>query len=118
MLNETAASSCIVCGWVKFERLTLRSPVSGREFSLNIDTKVGKSTLKSVVGEDARFASEVQFLLKRSEPHEGWILVHDDSAANPTHVNGVKAAPGGVRLQDGSSISIGVDRSVLKVQLG
>lgn len=106
-----------MCGFIRFGRLVLVSTATDRELRMNLDTAVGKSLLKRVVGEEVRFASEPQFHVQRCELATGWLLTPDPKAVNPTYVNGTQISSGGTKLSAGHQITIGGNRAELKVKI-
>jgi len=106
-----------MCGYVRFGKLILSVSEAGQEARMNVDTPVGKALLKRLVGEDARFASEPQFHLRRSDAHSAWVVVPEEKAVNATYVDGVKAHELGVKISTGSEITIGADKARLKVRV-
>ncbi len=115
--NDDHAAKCLGCGYVRYGRLVLLSPSNGKEIRTNIDLLIGKTLLKAVVGDEARFASEPQFKLARSEEQASWLVLPNPKAVNATFVNGVKAADLGVKIAGGSEITIGTDKARLKVRV-
>lgn len=101
--------SCIVCGFGKIEELVLEGPGGRATFAVP-ETKVGKTLLRSIAGEDesgseARFASELQFRLLRTG--EGWLIEHAADAKNLTGVNDQVLEPSERRrLNSGDAIMI------------
>ena len=84
---------------------------------MNIDTTVGKALLKRLVGDEARFASEPQFCIRRCDDQAAWLVVPDRKAVNATYVDGVRVAETGVKVTAGSEITIGPDKARLKVKV-
>jgi hypothetical protein len=116
--NDEHATVCHgMCGYVRFGKLILVSSETGEEVRMNVDTPVGKSLLKRLVGDEARFASEPQFQLRRSEAQSAWVIVPDEKAVNATYVNGAKAEGCGVKIDNGAEITIGTDKVRLKVRV-
>lgn len=105
-----------MCGYVRFGRIILLS-LTGEEIRLNIDGPVGKALLKRAVGEEARFASEPQFHLKRCEDNATWLIKQEPKAMNPTMVNGIAITGEGTKLAAGSEVTIGPDKARLRVKI-
>ena len=68
-----------------YEPKTLTLQTKHRNLNFNIKTQLGRSYLQSVIGEEAKFFSDVQFELNKS--NQGWILTPNNSAVNKTVVN-------------------------------
>jgi hypothetical protein len=84
---------------------------------MSLDTTVGKYLLRSLVGEDAKFASEPQYKIYKDETLGSWAVQHMHGAKNPTFCNGVDIGTTPMGLEDGSIISIGSEQVKLTVQM-
>ena len=82
----------------------------------SIATDIGEAVLKRVIGEDARFATMVQFTIARG-PDGGWIVQHSLGARNPTFVNDVAVPESGHRLSDGDRLSLAGKAGHMTVRL-
>lgn len=116
--NDDTAKSCHgMCGNVRFGRLVLTSATTGQELRMNIDTAVGKALIKKLIGDEARYASEPQFYVKRCETRAAWVVEHFGGAKNKTHVDGNPLDSEGVKIEKECLISIGKDKAALKVRI-
>lgn len=109
---------CEACSFVEFGSLTLVSAVTGKELKVNLDTTVGRSLLRSLGDEDAKYASDPQFMLKKDAALGAWSVNQALVARNPTFYNGTQVpddAP--VKLEQGGVLSIGPEKMKLTVQL-
>ena len=98
---------CEACGAVILGALVLAGE-SGKEMVLRMDADVGKATMRTLAGEDGRFASAPQFRLKKDDALKSWTIQPNKSATNPTVVNGAPCpddAP--MPVKSGDSIAIG-----------
>jgi hypothetical protein len=102
--NDPSGVTCAGCGSVRTVWLRLAFGGTGREATIRVSTVYGQSLLRSLAGDDARFAAERQFSLDKTGA--GWLVTHDPAAKNPTWLNGAPLdAP--TPLQDGAVLSIG-----------
>ena len=115
--NKGSTRTCGDCGHIKYFRLVLLGVATSSRRAFTVDTAVTDRLLRALVGEEARFASPVQFTLRRSAATGGWTLTHEPSAKHPTCVDGVPAAGGELDLHGGETISIGPERAKLSVIL-
>ncbi len=116
--NDDHIASCHgMCGYVRYGKLVLVGATTGQEIRMNLDTAVGQSLLKRLVGEEARFASEPQFHLRRSEDEAAWLVMPEPRAVNATHVNGAKVGDAGVKVSDGTEITVGTNKALVKVRV-
>lgn len=105
---------CPDCGHFELGTLVLRGSDGALEFSVGCE--VGRPLLPKAVGDDAKFAETVQFIL-RPDKALGWML-EPCSARNPTRQNDVELAAGClVRLQSADIITIGKDKARLIVKI-
>jgi hypothetical protein len=58
------------------------------------------------MGEDAKFMTDVQFIVEPNSTGTEWILTHSPSAKNQSLVNGVFQS-GPVTLKNGDVVSVG-----------
>jgi hypothetical protein len=104
MENDPSGATCAGCASVRQAWLRLTFGATGREATIRVSTVYGQSLLRTLGGDDARFAAERQFSLDKTAA--GWVVTHDPEAKNPTCLNGAPLdAP--TPLQDGASLSIG-----------
>jgi hypothetical protein len=114
--NPDADSKCEACGYSEATILMLTSRATGKSIEMQIATAVGKQLLKSFVGDESRFASDVQFRLARDAASGDWTVTHDSSAANPTFLD-VQPLVGSAVVKDGSVLSIGPEKMCLTVSI-
>lgn len=67
--------------------LQLCSDETKRNLSVSITTPIGRSSISTILGDEAKYVSDVQFILKRNNP--GWSVVPEKNATNQTNLNGV-----------------------------
>src|SRR5665213_142793 len=101
------------CGHTDFGTLVLISEATGQRTTMSIETRVGRGLLRSFAGEDAKYASEEQFVVYMDGVLGCWAIRATSTAKNPTFVDG---APIGDKaaLANGTRISIGKDRMKLQ----
>ncbi len=114
--NPDAELKCEACGYSEATILTLTSQATGKSIEMRIATAVGKQLLKSFVGEESRFASEVQFRLARDTAIGNWTITPELSATNPTFLNR-QPLTGVAVVDDGSVLSIGPEKMLLTVSI-
>jgi uncharacterized linocin/CFP29 family protein len=95
----------------------LTANATGQNIGMTLATTVGKYLLQSFAGEEYIYASDPQFKLYKDEAIGSWVILHLESAKNPTYCDGVDVAVAPVAIQEGSVISIGVDYLKLTVHL-
>ena len=106
---------CDVCGETVFGTVTLVSRTGTRK-CFAVDTRLGRRLLAALDAADAVVASDPQFQLARDRAAGGWIIAHAAGARNPTFLDGV-AIVDTPRLEHGQTISIGVERLPLRVEI-
>jgi len=117
--NPDDESKCLSCGYVKVpDCVVLVSSSTGESFSMRIDTVVGKYVLKTIVGDDYKFASDKQFRIVKDSLAGEWRVFHVAEAVNQTFVDGTELSSGGTALREGMVVSVGVDKVKLKVLFG
>jgi hypothetical protein len=105
------------CGYEAIPgKLTLVAVATGREISISITTSFGKDLLRAFAGEDAVYASNPQFLIKKDHTAGGWFLEHAATAKNPTFVNGTSAAAGRCKLESDTCVTLGPEKMRLTVR--
>ena len=115
--NADTTRICGDCGHVDYYRLVLLGVSTSNRRAFTIDTPMTDRLLQALVGDDARFASPLQFTLRREAATGGWMLSHESAATNPTFVNGAPVVAGEIALNAGDAISIGPKRAKLSVVL-
>jgi hypothetical protein len=114
--NEECAGGC---GYMTVpSRLHLTSQVTGKLLAISITTTFGKSLLLSFAGDDAIYASEPQFMIRKDTGRGGWFLEHAATAKNPTCVNGTAVGADSRKLDGTQVVSIGPDKMKLEVGFG
>lgn len=97
---------CDSCGYTKIGRIQL----SGEHGSMTIgiNTKMGKSSLAGLIGDDSQYYNAFQFELCISHADAGWVLISQDGTPNNTLINRNVCEPGvHYLLQSGDVIAIG-----------
>ena len=114
---------CEACGAVILGSIVLTGE-AGKEIVLRMDADVGKATMRSLAGDDGRFASDPQFRLKKDEALKAWTIITNKSATNPTALNGTPCpddAPTPIKSGDtiaiGSRKTPGVEKAKLQVTI-
>jgi hypothetical protein len=79
--------ACEACGAVTLGTIVLTGD-SGTDLALRLDADVGRGTIRSLAGDDGRFASDPQFRLRKDDSLKSWTVVTNKAATNPTMVNG------------------------------
>ena len=110
-------SVCGGCSATRPSHLVLVAEASGTSTEVRIRTEVGKYLLRTLVGEESRFASDPQFCFLHDEATGAWSIQHDARAANPTCLDGAPLTAEPAPLADGAIISIGPARAKLKVEV-
>jgi hypothetical protein len=104
------------CGYMPVPAtLRLSAPATGKLLTIAITTTFGKTLLQSFAGDDAIYASEPQFVVRKDSSRGGWFLEHAQTAKNPTFVNGVPASEATVKLEASHVVSIGPEKMRLEV---
>jgi hypothetical protein len=116
-MPAAGARRCDSCGDVRYGRLVLRCVGSEGALVANLDTEVGAGLLRTLSADDARFASSPQFTLMRDAELGSWAIRANESAVNPTFLNGAAVAGGPAAIRDGDVISIGPERMKLTVHI-
>ena len=116
--NEGPTRTCGDCGHIKYCRLILLGVGTSSRKAFTVDTPVTDRLLRTLVGEEARFASPLQFTLRRKAATGGWTVSHEPSAKHPTYLDGAPVTAGEMELRGGETISIGPERAKLSVVLG
>ncbi len=114
--NEDTVIQCVACGKTRMPRTVVLAGESAYKLSMNISTTCSQALLKDVGGEDSRYASSPQFEIVRDDTEGCWWIRHDESATNPTCVNGEPVTEPH-RLDTGDVISIGPEKMKLCVTL-
>jgi hypothetical protein len=83
---------------------------------MGLTTLVGRRLLEPVVGDEARFASDVQFEVVKEGSLGHWEVRPGPGAANATCLNGDPLGGPSRALQDGDVLSIGRDKAKLTVR--
>jgi hypothetical protein len=114
---------CEACGAVVLGVIVLTGE-SGKEIALRLDADIGKITMRSLAGEEGRFASDPQFRLKKDDALKSWTVIPNKSATNPTVANGAPCpddTPMPVKSGDtiaiGSRKTPGVEKAKLKITI-
>lgn len=95
--------------------MVLRGAI-GKGLSTRIDLDVGQRLLRGIVGDDAKYASELQFRLVRRSL-EGWVLEAAAGTTNETWHNGAPvAARTTVVLRPGDEISLRGRRATVRIE--
>jgi hypothetical protein len=117
--NEDGVAECAGgCGYAKYPAmLVFYSESTSKLLQIGIDTNVGRRLLKSIVGEDAKYASDVQFRIFKSADLTAWAIQHDPSAKNATCLNRAPLGTAPQKIEDGSIISIGPEKAKLLVRM-
>lgn len=114
--NCDSERRCCSCGHVTCPAtLVLTSQEMGKALRMRINADVGRGALRAIVGDDARFATDVQFRIRKRSGEGRWVIEHNSEAKNPTCYNGKPLDAGGQELAEGGTISIGADKAVLRV---
>jgi hypothetical protein len=98
---------CEGCGKADLGVLTLRCEATGKKLRMSMPTDVGRTLLKGLAGEDARFASEPQFQLAKDEGRGAWVIRTSAAATNPTLLNGAPLTEEPTPLAAGHVLSVG-----------
>ncbi len=98
---------CEGCGKADLGVLTLRCEATGKKLRMSMSTDVGRTLLKSLAGEDARFASEPQFRLTKDEARGAWVVQTSATATNPTRLHGAPLTAEPAPLAAGHVLSVG-----------
>ena len=105
------------CGHIHFGTLVLVAEATGKHTATtDRRTRVGRGLLRSFAGDDARYASEEQFMVYMDAALGCWAVRGTPTARNPTFVNGTPITDA-TALMNGALISIGKDRLKLKVRI-
>jgi hypothetical protein len=108
LLNEKDSPRvCEGCGKADLGVLTLLIEATGKKIRMSVETDVGRALLKNLAGEDARFASDLQFRICKDEGRGAWLVRADPAATNPTLLNGTPLAAEPAPLAAGHVIAIG-----------
>lgn len=115
--NAEATEECAGgCGYISIPAcLRLKSEVTGKVLAISITTTFGKSLLLSFAGDDAVYASEPQFMIRKDTRRGGWFLEHAPNAKNPTWVNGAAVGGESQKLDATHVVSIGPEKMKLEV---
>jgi len=108
---ETVA--CVACGQSFVSAVVLEGASGSISAALNV--QVGRRLLERAVGDEARYAADVQFCLERNA-RGAWSLMPMAGVPNPTFVNGVAAPSTGLDLNEGDEVSIAGKAGRLKVR--
>lgn len=104
------------CGYTPIpSQLRLTSQVTGRLLAISITTMFGKNLLLSFAGDDAIYASEPQFMIRKDTVRGGWFIEHVTTAKNPTFVNGAPTGGDPRKLDATNVVSIGPEKMKLEV---
>ena len=117
--NSDETMECVGCGFLLFQPLKLVSEETGNEKTLKLKLDLGRSLLKSFVGDGAQYAAEPQ-LRVFPNPNKEWVLEKIPGLKNPTFLNGAEPAEDQVVLNDGDIISIGSrtsDAQIMKLKV-
>ncbi|MBR6437398.1 MAG: FHA domain-containing protein [Thermoguttaceae bacterium] len=104
--EEFDGKVCKACNYKKKSRLQLTGPHGS--ITLRITTRIGRSSMTALLGDNKRFYASFQFELDFSKEDAGWVLTAQPGTVNNTLVNGFVCEPG-VRylLQSGDVIALG-----------
>ena len=112
--NDAATGGCAGCGATRSSRLRLTFPATGATATIAVSTSYGQALLRTMGGEDARFAGEPQLRFERTA--SGWTVAHHPGARNPTWMNGAPLV-GVVVVATGSVLTIGPERLPITLDL-
>jgi hypothetical protein len=104
--NEDARYACAACDLMRRILLSLVCVKTGKRIEARIETAVGRAILMTIDPEDGKFASELQFSLKR-DPSLGWAIQANPSAVNPTLLDRTPLGDAPAKLESGAVVSIG-----------
>lgn len=99
------------------QRVVLVSSRTSRQLAMRLSTSIGRDLLKSADPDEAIYASEVQFHIRKDEDAGDWIVTPESLARHPTFHNGTALTAAGAVLGSGDVLSIGPTRCRLEVQL-
>lgn len=106
------------CGFVRMPVVCrIRGVEPGAQLVMRVQTAVGRRLLRRLDSNDARFASEPQFVVAPERERGGWVLRHAPGAANTTRISGNPIPSDGTLLQDGDEISIGAGKLLMRIEL-
>jgi len=116
--NSDDHAICPGCGFKKFPTLLkLTAKTGGKPIKIRIDTFVGKRLVKGALGDDAEFFSEEQLKVFRNKATGKWSIEQSIKAANRTFINGAALGREAADLDEGSVISVGLDKGMHVVSL-
>lgn len=115
--NDGSGNTCQGCGTVRPGNVVLVSEATGKKASMRINTDVGKYLFRSLVGDDAKYASDPQFHLMCDRATGVWTIQHDGKARNPTFLDGTQLPGEPTALSDGGVVTIGADKARLTVKM-
>ena len=101
-----AARRCEACNFVEFGQLVVTG-ATGQKAAANIDTDFGRRSLASVLGEESKYLSTVQFKVARDPLAGQWAITHAAEATNPTCINGTPLGPDPYPIKGGEVVTIG-----------
>ena len=105
------------CGYEPIPmKLSLVAATTGKAMTISITTTFCKDLLRSFAGDEAVYASNPQFVIKKDVEAGGWFLEHAPSAKNPTFVNGSTAVSAHCKLQGSHFVTIGPEKMRLEVR--
>jgi hypothetical protein len=112
--NKAGSIICVVC----YQSLVRWLRLEGDHGSMviSVTTDIGETNLRSVIGEDARFATSHQFRLERC-PNGNWWIRNGANAKNAQFVNASPIPAEGHRLAEGDRLSLAGKRGFCTVRL-
>src|ERR1041384_3030858 len=107
---------CMTWGYVRLSRVMLTACATGKTMTIGVDTPVGKGSMRPLGDPDYVYASDPQFHILRDPTSGEWVVVHDCTAKNPTHLNGY-ALSAKTPLRNGTFLTVGPARLKLAVDI-
>jgi hypothetical protein len=117
-MRANLVGPCEVCGHCMLqESVRLTDPGSGLSREFRVSTSVGRRLLEKIAGDEAIYASELQFEIVKDQRAGHWMLRHISTAVHPTYYNGHPIDGEPAILATGGVITIGPVRMKLNVVL-
>lgn len=114
--SGSESGACPGCGRVAFGKLVLAG--SAGSIETKIDLQAGRGLLRRAIGEDAQYAAEDQFRVRRDGARGGWVLEPVRGVVNETWLNGEPIPEGDPpTLKPGDTLSIKGKCGLLEVRL-